>query len=67
MTPDFTPKTTPRVIRSGAGSGGVHYINKMRPRPGIEARQWDEVIAKEMREEFPKIAQQEINKRIART
>lgn len=38
MTPNFRAKTTPGVIGSGGGAGGVLYIDKRRPRPGIEAR-----------------------------
>lgn len=65
MTPGFVAKTSPKVIKSGAGSGGVHFINKSRPRPGIQARRWDEVISAEMQKEFPKIMQEAINKEIA--
>lgn len=46
MTPDFAAKTQPRVIGSGGGRGGLLYVNKNRPRPGIEAREFEEEIEK---------------------
>lgn len=60
MTPDFQAKTTPRVIGSNRGSGGVHFINRNRPRPGIEARKFDEVIAKKWEKQFPLILQKAV-------
>lgn len=47
MSPDFSAKTQPHVIGSGPGSGGVLYISKMHPRPGIEAREFDKTIAEQ--------------------
>jgi hypothetical protein len=55
MTPDFTAKTQPRVIDSGPGSGGVLFVNKQRPRPGIEARHSNEVIARSAERYLPEI------------
>jgi len=46
MTPDFKAKTRVGVIGSGAGRGGVAYIRRDRPRPGIKARKFDLAIAK---------------------
>lgn len=60
MTPDFRAKTTPKVIGSRSGSGGVHYINKRVPRPGIEARRFDEIIAKKWEAEYPTILQKAV-------
>lgn len=45
MTKNFSPKTKPGRISSGAGSGGLHYVSRSRPRPGIKARSWDVLIA----------------------
>lgn len=45
MTKDFRAKTRPGRIRSGSGSGGVAYVSRRRPRPGIQARKFDELIA----------------------
>lgn len=46
MTQGFKAKTKPGRIRSGAGSGGVNYVDRRRPRPGIKPRKFDELIAK---------------------
>ncbi|MCA9979250.1 MAG: hypothetical protein KDD89_00385 [Anaerolineales bacterium] len=46
MTPDFSPKTRPNYIGSGAGSGGVLFVDKRKPKPGIKARDFDKAIAK---------------------
>lgn len=61
MTPDFQPKTTPRLIRSRRGAGGVAYVRKDRPRPGIKARKFDEEIAKKWRKQLPKTLQRAID------
>lgn len=44
MTPDFRAKTVPGQIRSRKGKGGVAYISRKHPRPGIVARRFDDVI-----------------------
>jgi hypothetical protein len=44
MTPNFRAKTVPGRIRSNKGRGGVAYISRMHPRPGIVARRFDDVI-----------------------
>lgn len=44
MTPNFKAKTSPGVIGSTAGSGGVAFISRKFPRPGIEARKFDVAI-----------------------
>lgn len=41
MTGDFVPKTQPGVLGSGPGRGGVLYVSRQRPRPGIIAREFD--------------------------
>jgi hypothetical protein len=46
MTPNFQAKTAPGRFQAGAGAGGVAYISKKRPRPGIKARRFDEQLAK---------------------
>jgi hypothetical protein len=45
MTKNFSPKTKPGRISARAGSGGLHYVSRGRPRPGIKARNWDVLIA----------------------
>lgn len=57
MTPDFTAKTKPRVIGSGQGSGGLAYVDKRRPRPGIKAREFEPEVAKKTEPKFKKNAQ----------
>jgi hypothetical protein len=54
MTPDFQAKTSPRVIDSRRGRGGLLFVNKNRPRPGIKARQWTQVIARKWKRPFKK-------------
>lgn len=49
MSPDFEAKTEPRVIGSSRGRGEVLYVDTRRPRPGIEARHFDEEIAKKIK------------------
>jgi hypothetical protein len=44
MTPDFVPKTTPGSLNSGNGAGGLAYVSRQRPRPGIQARKISELI-----------------------
>jgi hypothetical protein len=44
MTPDFVPKTTPGSLNSGNGAGGVAFVSRKRPRPGIVARKVSELI-----------------------
>lgn len=49
MTSNFSPKTRPGSLDSGAGRGGVAFINKKRPRPGIKARGWSVLITNSWR------------------
>jgi len=44
MSMDFAAKTRPGSISSGSGRGGVLFVNKKYPRPGIEARKFDKQI-----------------------
>lgn len=50
MTPDFIAKTVPKWIGSRPGRGGLLFVNKNRPRPGIKAREWPKTIGKQ---QFP--------------
>jgi len=49
MTPDFIPKTQIGYIGSGAGRGGVAFVNKKYPRPGIKAREFPKAIVRKWR------------------
>jgi len=62
MTPDFVAKTRPGNIPSGPGRGGVLYISKQKPRPGIEAREFDKQIKNKRGKEFAKTMLDGINK-----
>lgn len=44
MTADFLAKTRPGVLGSRRGQGGVLFISKKHPRPGIVARRFTETI-----------------------
>lgn len=46
MEPGFRPKTRPNSLRSGQGVGGVAYVSRRFPRPGIEARNWSAEITR---------------------
>lgn len=55
MSDDFVPKTTPKLLSSKAGKGGVvAFTPHNAPRPGIEARGWSELIAKRVDADLPK-------------
>jgi hypothetical protein len=41
MTPDFEAKTRSGVLASYPGRGGLAYISRSKPRPGIEARNFE--------------------------
>lgn len=50
MSPDWKSKTQPNVLRSFPGKGKKLFVNKKRPRPGIKARNYTKIIAKDMKE-----------------
>lgn len=52
MTKGFKAKTTPGSLGSGPGHGGLAYIDKAKPRAGIEARNFYKVSAEKRRPEF---------------
>ncbi len=67
MTPDFKPKTVPGIIDSGRGSGGLKYVSKKVPRPGIVARHFDIEIKKIWEKPFGTRMQAAINRAAAKT
>lgn len=67
MTRGFKAKTTPGVIGSVKGSGGVLYISKMRPRPGIQARRFAELIGAKWNRQFPVIMQRALRSAVNRS
>jgi len=40
MTDDFQPKTKRGFLGSFRGQGGMAFVNRGRPRPGIKSRNW---------------------------
>jgi hypothetical protein len=44
MTPDFAAKSQAGFAGAQAGAGGVLFINRNFPRPGIKARKFDKLI-----------------------
>lgn len=55
MTRNFKAKTSPGVIGSGRGRGGVAFISRKHPRPGIQARNFPEAIIKKWEKQWPKL------------
>lgn len=58
MTSNFLSKTTPGFIGSRTGRGGLLFINKKMPLPGIEARNWEKEIKKRAQPKFKLIMEQ---------
>lgn len=48
MTPGFVAKTVPGFVGSRGGRGGLLFVDKRRPRPGIQARRFAETIAERL-------------------
>lgn len=66
MSKPFGAKTTPGYIGSVAGIGGVAFISKKHPRPGIVARQFPKVIADKWRKEAPEQLQRAIDSEVTK-
>ena len=49
MTHDFQAKTSHRELVSGVGRGGLYFVNKRWPKPGIDAREFDPEILLQLR------------------
>jgi hypothetical protein len=58
MTSDFQAKTTPGIIGSKGGRGGVVYVDKRRQRPGIKARKFSPIIQKKFQPRFKRRMEQ---------
>lgn len=52
MSRDFSPKSIPGWIGSTAGSGELLFVNRNYPRPGIEAREFEQAIKDKWKESF---------------
>lgn len=57
MTPNFQAKTAQGRYTAGAGRGGVLFVNKNKPRPGIKARKFDKQTVERWRGKLPKYFQ----------
>ncbi len=63
MTNPFSAKTEPGVIGSRAGVGGLLFVSRHHPRPGIIAREFDKAIAERFQQgRLAEILQEEIAK-----
>lgn len=67
MSPDFVAKTRVRTIGSFPGHGRVLYIDRKRPRPGIQARQFEEIIRDWAEPRFIKKARKAIDEAAKRS
>lgn len=69
MTRNFIPKTTPGSLTSGQGQGGVSYVDRNVPRPGIEAREFDKTLREKHEKNFKKDIKAAVREglRVART
>lgn len=45
MTEDFIPKSSPGSLSAGMGAGGVAYVSRKVPRPGITPRRFMETVS----------------------
>ncbi len=54
LSPDWSPKTQPRVLGSGPGSGRKLYASKKISKPPYEAREFTEKIIEVRQPEFQK-------------
>lgn len=52
MTPGWSPKTRPGVIGSFPGSGRRRRLNFFRPKPGVKARSFSQVIGEKFQGEL---------------
>lgn len=55
MSRDWKSKTRPGSLQSGSGRGRVLFVDRRYPRPGIEARKFDEQIANLREKDLNKI------------
>jgi hypothetical protein len=62
MTPNFVPRTSPGSFNVGPKVGGVAFIDKSRPLPGIKARKWTEATAKKTEDKAKKLFEAAIKK-----
>lgn len=61
MSPDWRSKTQPGRLAAGAGRGRVLFVSRRRPRPGIEARNFDDQIVEKEDKPFERAVQEAID------
>lgn len=66
MSDDFRPKTRVGWIGSNKGRGGMVFVDKRFPKPGIKARGWEKLIKKKWDKELPVIMQRAIDAEISK-
>lgn len=67
MTPGFVPKTQRRILGSGPGRGGVLYVSKRHPRPGIQAREFEQVVKERIEPKFQRKGQKVLDEAAKRS
>jgi hypothetical protein len=60
MSLDFQPKTHIGVLGSGKGAGGLLFVSKKHPRPGIKARRYTETITEKYNVMADRLAEKHI-------
>jgi hypothetical protein len=66
MSRDFVAKTRVRIIASRPGRGHLHYVDRAIPRPGIEARQFDNEISRRLNPRLEKRLQGALDRAMKR-
>jgi len=61
LSRDWKSKTTPRRLSSGQGRGRVVLISKKYPQPGIQAREWTDVIIRKRKRPYKKAGDKLMN------
>lgn len=67
MTPGFMAKTRVGQIMSARGRGGMAFISRKHPRPGIKARKFPETIGDKWQKQLPKQFERAIATELGRT
>jgi len=67
MTDDFVSKTSPGSLNSGPGRGGLAYVNKALPRPGIDARDFTGQITRSREPDFRELMQEAMERAAERS
>jgi len=62
MSQDWKSKTQVGMLDSGSGRGRKLFVSKRHPRPGIKARGWNKIIAKEFQKKFTDRMQEAMRK-----